>query len=175
MYVGLPGVIGMLQSPSPDACFACHIKGHQIGGKCIYPNFWRYLPSDHNDRATPAVDMNKPMPTQQREGQQQRIKAGQKQKGVRPPVLTGPPPLRTATELRPESEYLANNHEAKLKSEGVVLWRLPYYFNMGPPLLCSYDAMHTIAGVVEDIFSLIGPSPVRLKQYVKEYEMHCNG
>lgn len=100
---------------------------------------------------------------------------GQRQLNAGQLTLTPAPPLRTVDELRPGSDYLRRHKEAREKAAGVVLWRLPYYFNMGPPLLCSYDAMHTFAGVVQDIFSLIGPNPYRLAQYVKEYEQTCNG
>lgn len=86
-------------------------------------------------------------------------------------IQTSRAPARKAT------RGVARRHlgRAEALAKECVLWCLPYWWNLGPTNLSSYDPMHTISGVVEDCFGLIGPNPQRLKPAIRDYEMKYNG
>lgn len=81
--------------------------------------------------------------------------------------------MRTAAELQPqpagpgsEPAYNASQTAAGLKY--CAFWRLPYF---NPMLMASYDGMHTIAGLMADLFGCMKDVD---KANVLRYEAEVN-
>ena len=148
----------MKKNPTPQACFFCKVAGFSAASKGIYPQFWRWLPQDHTGRTLAATGTNmRPL----------KSKAPPKDKNQTAPSA------RSVTELRPGSQGLTAIHvDAPQLAEDCVFWCLPYYWKLGPTVICSYDGMHTIAGVVQDAFASL--TNRRFSVRAQEYEMQGN-
>ncbi|GAX86177.1 hypothetical protein CEUSTIGMA_g13590.t1, partial [Chlamydomonas eustigma] len=169
-YRGLPDVLSMIQSPSPNGCFYCKLQGFLIHtGKCLYPGLWRWLPLGHSDRCSnkikinPQVKMSRTRSDIDATGPRSFTCSTEIDATVAQHQQTPEPPLRSVEELRPyqlgahpgTSRLSQYQQEATVKAEANIFWRLPYFWNLGPSFFSSYDAMHTIGGVIESLFAAL--------------------
>lgn len=81
-----------------------------------------------------------------------------------PPANTQPPRLWTKAELQPSATNTTINEAGHC-----TLSNLPYW---DATLMVSYDAMHTIGGVVADLFACMGGT---INEQAKAYDMSTNG
>ena len=168
VLAALAKLVCFKRQPTPFACYLCKIKGFLAwAGKAIYPGFWKYLPVGHDLRRRGRLINNSAFMNQPPDATRDTIA---------PPPDTPAPANRLSIELQPGSDNRDLEHEhpeAELKSMECVFWMLPYYFNLGPTQLSSYDAMHAIAGVICDLFNCMAGG--RWTASCKEFENRHNG
>lgn len=165
----------MVQSPSAHACLYCRTLGYLISsGKCIFTQFWRWFPLAHAGRTSTNIKINPPVTMKKR--------VTSKNNTLQYDRNTQAPPYREVNDLRPGLPGDQIISDVTERADSNVFWRLPYYWNLGPPVFSSYDGMHTIAGVMKDIFGCLTPTnrggtkggQARITETVKAYETKHN-
>lgn len=140
-YPALAKLLCRKQQPTPEACFFCKVAGTIAwAGKTLYGQFWRWLGRNHPGRQQ-AHTLN--------------------YKSLNANVTTGPPPppstpapaMLVREALMPVDDA---EDEVRRLQGSCQFWRLPYF---DPTIMCSYDAMHTFAGVVESLFGCMASGP----------------
>jgi hypothetical protein len=144
-YPGLAKLLGRKQQPTSLACFLCQVQGFIISkGKAIYAGVWRWLCADHEIRQQAHVFNYQPPPATP--AMASAAGSNTNSTASAPPApTTQAPSMKTKDELDPSSS-VAKQEELR----PCVFWQLPYF---DPTLMVSYDAMHTIAGVLKDVFT----------------------
>lgn len=184
-YRGMADVLTMVQSPSPCGCFYCHIVGFTIAqSKCIYTAFWRWLSMPNPRRNAASISMNPPITLITTrpigpDGKRKSVTTSQRTPSSFS-VSTPPPAPRKVEELRPwisigTRRESPDQMQIRERAQSNVLWRLPYYWNLGPIWLSSYDPMHTTAGVIQDAFLSISTNGGSRRQpAIMEYDKEYN-
>jgi hypothetical protein len=139
-YPALAKLLGRYIQPTPEGCFFCEERGVWAwAGKVLYGGFWRWI-AEPAQRAIGRLLNYKPL----------QPPANNPTPACEPAVNTPKPAARTLDQLRPTVDPVTGlKTPASDKLKHCVFWELPYF---DPTIMASYDAMHTLGGLVKDLF-----------------------